>query len=91
MTGGIHLERIVHLKGGSMQHPGSAHAHLREMLHLPGYYGENLDALFDCLTEITEPTVLCISQWDKLFPALRQVLLAAERENDNIQIKEEEP
>lgn len=81
------MEHIVHLKGGSMQHPSGANAHLRERLHLPGHYGENLDALFDCLTEITEPTVLLISQWDKLFPALRQVLLAAARENDNIQIQ----
>lgn len=29
-----------------------AHAYLREMLELPDYYGNNLDALYDCLTEL---------------------------------------
>jgi RNAse (barnase) inhibitor barstar len=28
------------------------HDYLMEALHLPDYYGKNLDALYDCLTEI---------------------------------------
>lgn len=31
-----------------------AHLYLAEMLGLPDYYGKNLDALYDCLTEIGE-------------------------------------
>ena len=31
-----------------------AHLYLAEMLDFPDYYGENLDALYDCLTEIGE-------------------------------------
>ena len=30
------------------------HDQLAETLHFPDYYGRNLDALFDCLTEIEE-------------------------------------
>lgn len=30
---------------------GAAHAYLAQMLALPDYYGANLDALYDCLTE----------------------------------------
>ena len=30
----------------------TAHTYLKEILHLPDYYGRNLDALYDCLCEI---------------------------------------
>ena len=29
----------------------------------PAYYGKNLDALYDCLTDITEDTHLVIRNW----------------------------
>lgn len=29
----------------------TAHTYLQEQLELPGYYGKNLDALYDCLRE----------------------------------------
>ena len=32
------------------------HKYLSMKFDLPDYYGENLDALYDCLTEIGEPT-----------------------------------
>lgn len=31
-----------------------AHLYLAEMLNFPDYYGKNLDALYDCLTEVGE-------------------------------------
>lgn len=36
------------------------HKQLREALELPIYYGANLDALYDCLTEISEETELVV-------------------------------
>ena len=36
------------------------HRYLKERLELPEYYGGNLDALYDCLTDICEPTVFGI-------------------------------
>ncbi len=30
----------------------AAHDHLAQALELPAYYGRNLDALYDCLTEL---------------------------------------
>ena len=36
----------------------AAHRYLAETLEFPEYYGNNLDALFDCLTEKTECTIL---------------------------------
>ena len=35
-----------------------AHQYLAEMLEFPEYSGKNLDALFDCLTELGECTVV---------------------------------
>ncbi|MDO5499865.1 MAG: barstar family protein [Propionibacteriaceae bacterium] len=32
-------------------------------LGFPDYYGQNLDALWDCLTDLTEPTVLVWEGW----------------------------
>ena len=34
-----------------------AHLYLAQMLDFPDYYGRNLDALFDCLTELGECTI----------------------------------
>lgn len=35
-----------------------AHRYLAQMLDFPAYYGRNLDALFDCLTEIGDCTIV---------------------------------
>ena len=35
-----------------------AHLYLAEMLNFPDYYGKNLDALYDCLTELGECTIV---------------------------------
>ena len=34
------------------------HAYLKDKLDLPSYYGANFDALYDCLTDISEDTCL---------------------------------
>ena len=36
------------------------HKYLHTALALPEYYGANLDALYDCLTEIAEPIELVV-------------------------------
>ena len=36
------------------------HKYLRSALALPVYYGANLDALYDCLTEIAETTQIVV-------------------------------
>ena len=35
-----------------------AHQYLAQMLDFPDYYGKNLDALFDCLTELGDGTIV---------------------------------
>ena len=39
------------------------HKYLRSALALPVYYGANLDAVYDCLTEIAQPTLRIMKSW----------------------------
>jgi len=41
---------IIRLEAGEMTDRKATHAYLKKKLHLPEYYGNNLDALWDCLT-----------------------------------------
>ena len=34
------------------------HEYIREKLDFPDYYGENLDALYDCLTELSNKIII---------------------------------
>ncbi|MEC0238834.1 barstar family protein [Paenibacillus dokdonensis] len=42
--------RDIILDGGKVDNRDQMHAVLKEALQLPDYYGNNLDALWDCLT-----------------------------------------
>lgn len=48
----------IQLDGRAMCSRSEAHDHLKERLALPDYYGRNLDALYDLLTERGEPTLI---------------------------------
>ena len=43
---------------------GGLHDLLAKALNLPGWYGHNLDALYDCLTELENPVHLILTGWD---------------------------
>lgn len=40
------------------------HRRLAQALELPEWYGHNLDALYDCLTELEAPVRLVLQNWD---------------------------
>lgn len=54
--------RKVILNLEKMRSIAMLHKHLHTALALPEYYGANLDALYDCLTELAEPTELVVPQ-----------------------------
>ena len=41
--------------------PDAVYDYLSEELQLPSYFGRNLDALHDCLTDISAPTRLILT------------------------------
>ena len=61
------------------------HKKLSEALDFPQWYGNNLDALYDCLTEIFEPTHLIISNLPPL-PGFRETLENAAKDNDSLSV-----
>lgn len=75
------MEKTIVLDGRCMQNPDAAHSYLKHMLHFPDHYGQNADALYDCLTEIGGMTRLELDHPDAAFPLIRAVLQAAASQN----------
>ena len=51
---------------------GAFHARLKALLSFPGWYGGNLDAMYDCLTDLPAGTKLVIRNFSALETALGQ-------------------
>lgn len=77
------------LNGANLTTKEEMHDYLAKMLHLPEYYGKNLDALHDCLTDIGEETELILLNWDAFDHTKRamRVMMDSAEENDNLHIK----
>ena len=73
------------------------HRALAEGLHFPAWYGGNLDALHDCLTDLHEPTKLVVRGETALDGLLgrrantfRRVLNDSAEENPNLIVRFED-
>ena len=53
---------VVILDGTTAPTKEALHQHLARELHFPDWYGGNLDALFDCLTSVTEEVTLTLDE-----------------------------
>lgn len=56
----------IELDFGELMTPRQIHEYIAEKLSFPDYYGKNLDALYDCLTDICEDTQITIKNYDIL-------------------------
>lgn len=62
------------------------HAYLKNAFNFPDWYGNNFDALYDLLTEISEDTKIDINACsdNPLFQQLKNVLQDAAAENSHL-------
>lgn len=65
-----------------------AHTYLKEKMNFPEYYGNNLDALYDCLTEIEETEVEFIhaEQAQEYFEKVERTFLKAAERNPGLNV-----
>lgn len=88
---------IYRLDGRKIKDRAMLHDTLAELLHFPDWYGRNLDALYDCLTDIQEEMELQILYRNAMEEHLGEyadflinVIGMASKENPKIRWKVEE-
>ena len=82
--------KTVTLDGAVLSSKEALHQTLAQALAFPDWYGGNLDALFDCLTDLSEEISITLLNWDGLGTygqRVKKVLLAAARENERITLQ----
>ena len=67
--------KSVILDAKKMVEKEKMHEYFAKKFDLPEYYGKNLDALFDCLCEINEPTLIKIKNENALDSAIKESLI----------------
>jgi len=55
--------KTIELNGEKLENRNDSHEYLKELFDFPDYYGNNLDAFNDCLSEISEDTEIWISRY----------------------------
>jgi len=87
--------RTIRLELANIETVKALHIYLQYKLDLPQYYGRNLDALHDCLTEIGEDMCILVrtqgikAETAAYLPRLMQVLEDAADENACLTIMKE--
>ncbi|MBQ8510494.1 MAG: barstar family protein [Clostridia bacterium] len=59
------MKEII-LDGACMTSVRTAHAHIADRLDFPAYYGGNLDALADCLSELPSNLSILVEDVDQM-------------------------
>ena len=77
---------IIELDCREMTDKPAMHAYLKEKLALPEYYGKNLDALHDCLTDLEDVEIAITPPEEDgaIFQRILRVFKAADRENETL-------
>ena len=80
--------KTIILDGNILSDVTTVHDYLMEMLEFPEYYGKNLDALHDCLTDLDNiEIIITLPKEDgAIFQKVLRVFKAADRENDSLKL-----
>ena len=64
------------------------HQRIQNALNFPDYYGNNFDALYDCLTDLenVEINIFPPTEDGAIYQKFLRVLKAADRNNDSLKI-----
>ena len=88
--------KIVLLDGCKIEKLADVHRVFAEELAFPEWYGRNLDALFDLLTETREETGVIVVNAERMstrlggrYDRLMRVLRDAQRENPHLHLAED--
>ena len=67
----------------------SAHAYLQEKLEFPEYYGKNLDALYECMCELSDKELIILHRREaqNYYLRVESVFRKAEEENKELNIQ----
>ena len=78
----------ITLDGNILSDAAMVHDYLIEMLEFPEYYGKNLDALHDCLTDLEhiDITITAPKEDGAIFQKILRVFKAAERESESLKL-----
>lgn len=79
----------VILDAERMQDREETFSYLREQFRFPEYFGNNLDALYDCLTELSD-TVIVVEHEDQAgawYQKIKRVLQNACEVNEELKIE----
>lgn len=87
----------IRLNGAKMADREAAHAYLKRKLDLPDYYGNNLDALWDCLSTDFSPKKIILVNKEAMVEGLGSygeaiitLLLEVSEENESIEVEIED-
>ncbi len=86
------MKQVI-LDGSILADAAKVHDYLKEMLELPEYYGKNLDALYDCLTDLegAEIIIQLPKEDGAIFQKVLRVFKAAEHENSELNLTIQTP
>lgn len=80
--------KLITLDGNRLSDAAQVHDYLKESFNFPEYYGKNLDALYDCLTDLddVEITIILPEEDGAIFQKILRVFKAAKRENTSLHL-----
>ena len=81
------MKQVI-LDGNVLADATQVHDYLKETLTFPEYYGKNLDALYDCLTDLddVEITIILPEEDGAIFQKILRVFKAAKHENASLHL-----